>query len=165
MKALHHVIETRLMEIPEQNTEAMNRLRIQLLRLASGKPVTKEMILSGQPYMDLETFEAKKFYEEEKNRVFLLDVRTAQDYNKKRIPGAKLIPVQELENRYQTEIPLDASKILVYCARGERSRTACEFLSRQGYTNIYNLKEGINQWPGPTEEESEFQLIHIESHP
>jgi len=164
MKALHHVIETRLMELPEQNIEAMNRLRIQLLRLASGNPVSKEMILSGQPFMDLMASNAQKIFEEEKDRIFLLDVRTAQENNKKRIPGSKLIPIQELERRYQSEVPLDASKVVVYCARGERSRNACEFLSQQGYANIYNLQGGIDQWPGPTEEGSEVQLIHIESH-
>jgi len=56
----------------------------------------------------------------------------------------------------------EALKIFVYCAGGDRSREACEFLSLQGYVNVYNLRGGIKQWIGPTEAEEENQLIHIE---
>jgi len=57
--------------------------------------------------------------------------------------------VQMLEERWK-EIPKDGRKTLVYCAGGERSAAACEFLSRQGYENLYNLAGGFHAWSGPT---------------
>ena len=52
----------------------------------------------------------------------LLDVRTEGEYRSAHIPGAKLIPVQELESRLDE---LDqATGVIVYCQYGLRSATA-----------------------------------------
>ena len=162
IKSLLRVIETRLIELPEENVEAISRLQIQLLRLASGLPLTKEMILSGKPFMDISPEDAHTLFEKEKDEIFLLDVRTPKEYNTRRIPGARLIPLNDLKHHFKSELPNEALKIFVYCAGGDRSREACEFLSLQGYVNVYNLRGGIKQWIGPTEAEEETQLIHIE---
>jgi rhodanese-related sulfurtransferase len=97
--------------------------------------------------------------------VFLLDVRTNAEFAKRRIPGAKLIPVEDLEMRHQTEIPAEAEKILVYCEGGDRSRLACDFLSRQNYSNVYFMKDGLQGWPGPVEGDQTGALIQILSKP
>ena len=162
IKSLLRVIETRLIELPDENLELVKRLQIQLLRLASGKPLTKEMILSGKTFMDISPEDALMLFENEKDKIFLLDVRTPEEYNTRRIPDARLIPLNDLKHSFKNELPNEASKIFIYCAGGDRSREACEFLSLQGYVNIYNLRGGIKQWKGPTEVEEEIQLIHIE---
>jgi rhodanese-related sulfurtransferase len=79
----------------------------------------------------------------------VVDVRTAQETARGIVPGALLIPVQLLEERWK-EIPKDGRKTLVYCAGGERSAAACEFLSHKGYENLYNLVGGFLAWSGPT---------------
>ncbi|MES4787195.1 MAG: hypothetical protein C4294_16800, partial [Nitrospiraceae bacterium] len=71
----------------------------------------------------------------------------------------------ELEARYKTEIPETMEKVFVYCAGGERSRLACDFLSRQGYTNLYNVQDGMQGWRGPTEGEGEIKFIQFERRP
>lgn len=76
--------------------------------------------------------------------VFLLDVRTQEEYNEGHIPGSTLIPVQELETRLN-ELPQN-KKILVYCRSGNRSATASEILIRNGFTQIFNMKGGITEW-------------------
>ena len=60
-----------------------------------------------------------------------------------------MIPLDELEER-KIEVPA-SRKVLIYCAAGARSAEACEYLSRQGHDELYNLEGGISAWPGPFE--------------
>lgn len=78
------------------------------------------------------------------NEVFLLDVRTQEEFDERYIEGAILIPDYELESRLD-EVPVH-EKILVYCRSGRRSVTARNILIDAGYTNVYNMLGGINDW-------------------
>ncbi|MEG6586247.1 rhodanese-like domain-containing protein [Dendrosporobacter sp. 1207_IL3150] len=78
-----------------------------------------------------------------------IDVRTNDEYTQGHIPGAKLIPLDELAGRI-TEIPKD-TKIMLICRSGNRSTTAAKVLLSNGYTNIYNVSGGMLAWKGPTE--------------
>ena len=81
----------------------------------------------------------------EKNKgIFLLDVRTPQENSQARLPGSVLIPINEIEHRIK-EIPRNKT-ILVYCAVGARSKPAAEFLSRNGYKDVYNMTDGLVGW-------------------
>jgi rhodanese-related sulfurtransferase len=92
---------------------------------------------------DITSTEARTLLE--KNRkVYILDVRTPEESRQARIRGAVLIPVGELKRRVG-EVPKNRT-ILVYCAVGSRSRSAVEFLSQQGYGEIYNMSDGIVGW-------------------
>jgi rhodanese-related sulfurtransferase len=91
----------------------------------------------------------------------VVDVRTPREYAARRLPGAKLVPFDELPNRYKAEIPETTEKVFLYCMGGERSRSACDFLSRQGYTNLYNIKDGLQGWRGPIEGEGEVKMVHF----
>lgn len=52
------------------------------------------------PVKSFDTDEAKKYIEEHKEGSFtLLDVRQPGEYERERIPGAKLIPLPELTDR------------------------------------------------------------------
>jgi rhodanese-related sulfurtransferase len=74
---------------------------------------------------------------------FLLDVRTPQENAAQAIEGSYLLPLQELGNRLQ-EVPRN-KEIVVYCRVGNRSASACSYLSRMGY-NVKNLEGGILVW-------------------
>lgn len=78
------------------------------------------------------------------NEVFLLDVRTKEEFDAGYIEGAILIPDYELASRL-SEVPDDA-KILVYCRSGRRSVDASNILLDAGYTDVYNMLGGINEW-------------------
>jgi rhodanese-related sulfurtransferase len=39
-----------------------------------------------------------------------------------------------------------SANILIYCASGGRSGKACNLLYKEGYTNLTNLKGGMNGW-------------------
>jgi len=92
---------------------------------------------------DISSREAKALLEKNKN-VFLLDVRTPQENSQARLPGSVLIPISEFERRIK-EVPRN-KPILVYCAVGSRSKPAAEFLSKNGYKDVYNMTDGIVGW-------------------
>ena len=73
---------------------------------------------------------------------FLLDVRTAQEYQAGHLPNATLIPHTDIAQR-AGELPADkATPIFVYCRTGNRSAIASEALVDLGYTNVVNLRDG-----------------------
>ncbi len=140
-------------------------LRIQTALLAQGKPSSAELIRAGQLYHEISAKEAEGFLADASrdDRMLWLDVRTTVEFSKRHIPGAQLLPVEELEMRYQTEIPLAVEHLVVYCAGGDRSRLACDFLSRHDFGNVYHIKDGLQGWAGPTEGNDAGGLIQIAS--
>lgn len=84
--------------------------------------------------------------------VFILDVRTAEEYEDKHIPSAINIDIYlGQEFIYELE-QLDKSKnYYVYCRSGNRSEQACILMSQMGF-KVYNLEGGINDWEGETVE-------------
>lgn len=78
-----------------------------------------------------------------KEKHILLDVRTSEEVRGGKIPGAKHIALQVLEQRL-SDLPKDRP-IVIYCRSGNRSRTAADVLVRAGYTQLYDLG-GIMQW-------------------
>src|SRR5687768_4710712 len=76
----------------------------------------------------------------------LLDVRRPDEYDSGHLPGAININIQGPEFHEQIE-NLDPSKTYyVYCRSGARSATACTYLKRQGFHDVYNLEGGILAW-------------------
>jgi rhodanese-related sulfurtransferase len=76
--------------------------------------------------------------------VFLLDVRTPDEFRQARLKGAVLIPVTELERRV-SEIPRNRP-VIVYCAVGSRSNVVAGYLVDRGYKDVYNMVDGIVGW-------------------
>jgi sulfur-carrier protein adenylyltransferase/sulfurtransferase len=76
-----------------------------------------------------------------------LDVREPQEWNLGRIPRAVFIPRGNLESRIESTVPRDA-KIVVYCARGNRSAFAAETLEEMGYGDVQSMTEGWSGWIG-----------------
>ena len=92
---------------------------------------------------DISSREARVLMEKNKD-IFLLDVRTPQENSQARLPGTKLIPINEFERRIN-EVPRNKT-ILVYCAVGSRSKPVAEYLSKNGYKNVYNMSDGLVGW-------------------
>ena len=86
---------------------------------------------------------------EEETGYTILDVRTAQEYNEKHIPGAINIANESIGTKDIPELPDKDQLILVYCRSGNRSKQVSEKLVKLGYTNIVEIG-GINSWPGET---------------
>jgi rhodanese-related sulfurtransferase len=87
--------------------------------------------------------EAKELLAKNK-KVYLLDVRTADEFRQARIKGAVLLPMNDLQLKYY-EIPRDRP-VLVYCAVGSRSAIAASFLAEKGYKDVYQMADGLVGW-------------------
>ncbi|MFM8552976.1 MAG: rhodanese-like domain-containing protein [Nitrospiraceae bacterium] len=162
LKRGQHDVWTKVKQLGDDLKGTAEPLRLQMAMMAGGRAVPRELILSGRLYLSLSSLEAQRRIEEARGRAVLVDVSSQRDYAIKRIAGAKLLPLEELEQRYRSEIPEDAESVFVYCATGERSRLACDFLSRQGYGNLYHIRDGLKGWSGPTEGEGLLSLIQIQ---
>ena len=81
---------------------------------------------------------------QENAEVYLLDVRTPQEYFQARLAGAHLIPIDKFLNRIN-EVPTDRP-LMVYCAVGARSSQVADYLARKGYPEVYDLRGGIEAW-------------------
>lgn len=90
----------------------------------------------------------------------LIDVREDYEFRALRVPGAVLLPMSTLSERYET-LPRDRP-LLVMCAAGRRSLVVAEFLGRHGFGDVTNVDGGIDAWkraglpvsealPGPDE--------------
>ena len=79
-----------------------------------------------------------------KEDFILLDVRTDSEYYLSSIDGAFHIPMNDVPNKLDS---LEKDKeIIVQCKSGVRSAKICEFLSKNDYTDVKNLKGGIVAW-------------------
>ena len=88
--------------------------------------------------------EAKRLMDISEDYV-ILDTRTQEEYDVAHIPGAILIPYDEI-NEKAKEMLIDKDQLIfVYCRTGRRSKIAAESLLELGYTNIKEFG-GINSW-------------------
>ncbi|HEY9072892.1 MAG TPA: rhodanese-like domain-containing protein, partial [Desulfobaccales bacterium] len=99
------------------------------------------------PVKSMEADEARDYIAAHKEGEYLiLDVRQPGEYEEAHIPGAQLLPLPELHNKYQE---LDPEKpTIVHCAVGGRSRGAAQMLSGFGFNEVYNLAGGIKAYQG-----------------
>jgi rhodanese-related sulfurtransferase len=74
---------------------------------------------------------------------YLLDVREPVEFRQRRIAGANLIPLGELNTRLD-ELPRDR-EIVCICATGHRSVPAVRQLVDAGYTAV-SLRDGMIAW-------------------
>lgn len=95
------------------------------------------------PVKNLSVGEAREMLQKN-SQLFLLDVRTPEEYSRARIEGGRLIPIDQLAAR-QGEIP-DDRPVLVYCAVGSRSSQVADYLAARRKQPVYNLFGGIWAW-------------------
>ena len=70
----------------------------------------------------------------------LIDVREENEYQLKNI-GGLLIPLNTLQNNLHK---INKEKeVIVHCASGMRSKKAIAIFKENGFTNVYNLKNGL----------------------
>jgi rhodanese-related sulfurtransferase len=85
--------------------------------------------------------EAHELYEE---GVFLLDVRTQEEWDDFHAPDTTLIPLDQLESRLG-ELPED-EPIVVVCRSGNRSQAGRDILLSNGYEPATSMAGGLNAW-------------------
>jgi phage shock protein E len=76
----------------------------------------------------------------------LIDLRTPDEIAKGVIPDA--IQLDYFRKDFEAQIAkLDKTKTyFLYCAAGGRSAETAELMSKLGFKQVYNLKDGFNGW-------------------
>ncbi len=115
---------------------------------AAGYPTVSENDASVPLPRDISIEQAYAYYQQ---GVFLLDVRTQEEWDEYHVPGATLIPLDELPNRLN-ELPA-GQPIMVICRSGNRSQVGRDILLQGGF-NATSITGGIKAWAAagyPTE--------------
>ena len=81
---------------------------------------------------------------QQRDDVIFLDVRTPQERAYASIDGSTLVNFWDLV-RGKVVLPQD-KPILLVCAVGGRSFAVGQIFSKKGYSEVYNLEGGIEQW-------------------
>ena len=74
----------------------------------------------------------------------VVDVRRPVEFGVAHIPGAKNIPLDEVEDRLD-ELRSD-NGVLIYCINGARTRQAEPLLYNNGIENVYHLEGAFQAW-------------------
>jgi rhodanese-related sulfurtransferase len=78
-------------------------------------------------------------------RVVYLDVREANEWNLGSIPHAIHLPRGNLETKVEGIIDRK-QKVVIYCARGNRSALAALTMKQMGYENVASMARGFVGW-------------------
>lgn len=78
--------------------------------------------------------------------VHIVDVRTAGEFQSGHIPGAKNIPLSNLDKGIK-KLNRE-SQVVLYCQSGSRASNALSTLKGSGFSKAWNFG-GISRWRGP----------------
>jgi rhodanese-related sulfurtransferase len=98
------------------------------------------------PYTSITAEEAVELMERESG-FLIVDVRREDEYESGHIPGAILLPNEEIQLGNTEPLPDRDRLLLIYCRTGRRSKEAAGKLSELGYTRVFEFG-GIVDWPG-----------------
>ncbi len=129
----------------------ISRIVDQLRLIGFDEPIStyiwEEKNLIGMPYDSFEIMSVEELVGRQKENlenIFVLDVRTLSEWEKGHIPDSHPIVLNLLLEKMH-EIPSDAM-IATTCRSGYRGSTAASLLKRYGFTNVANIKGGVQAW-------------------
>lgn len=126
----------------------MRGRRILLLAALVALALTVALGASAQGYQAITPDQALERLEGGAGGYFV-DVRSEEEYDQGHIPGAWLIPLDEIQAG-AGGLPQDKDLAMyVYCRSGVRSQQASQKLIQLGYTQVYDMG-GILDWPYET---------------
>jgi rhodanese-related sulfurtransferase len=76
----------------------------------------------------------------------VIDVREQPEWAKGRIAGSRHIPVGQLDQRIADLEKFKDRPLIVVCASGMRSASACSTLRKAGFEKVFALDGGIGAW-------------------
>ena len=95
------------------------------------------------------TGECRQYLDSATEKPLLLDVREPWDYRIVHLDDSVLIPMRQIPAAIDT---LDRDReTIVICHHGVRSRQVALYLERLGFTNVVNLRGGMDAWAKQTD--------------
>ncbi len=92
------------------------------------------------------TVEQVKFILHSREKIILIDLRPSGDFQKTRLPGARSVPMKELDMRFH-EIP-KSGRVVLYCdcPQNQVIEPAYQLLKDYGYRNTAVMADGLQEW-------------------
>ena len=118
-----------------------------LLSLCIAWPTASDAAHDQEDVVDTVTPERLKYYLDNKETVTIIDLRPTKEYREKRLPGARSIPINELDKNLRV-IPR-AGRVILYCdcPQNVLIQDAYQVLKDDhGYRNIAIMPDGIKGW-------------------
>ena len=100
-------------------------------------------------YMIQKNFDLKRDFNDQKDITkedldsYIKDVRSPQEYREGHVDGSICIPDYQIKRDIQKYVKDKDEIIVVYCSTGHRSQRCQQILENMGYTNVYNVYDGI----------------------
>ncbi len=76
----------------------------------------------------------------------VLDVRETGEWSTGHIAGARHITLAQLDKHLSELDKFKGKPIIVVCATGNRSSSACGQLKKHGFDKVYSLGGGVSSW-------------------
>lgn len=88
--------------------------------------------------------ELRDHLREQGSAPLLLDVREQWEFETCHIEGSELIPMGAIRNELDRLDP--DQETIVICHHGIRSRAVCNYLEQMDFSNVINLRGGVEAW-------------------
>ncbi len=105
-----------------------------------------EKMLSTMPVDFYQVDPAAAQQQIENAKPFILDVRESAEMAKGKIVGSTNIPIRDLPKMTAKLPESKTAPILVYCQVGYRGGIGMTILRMWGYTNVRNIRGGLDGW-------------------
>lgn len=81
-----------------------------------------------------------------REKFVFIDLRPVPDFQKARLPGARSVPMKELDKRFR-EIP-QSGRVVLYCdcPQNQLIEEAYQLLKDYGYRNTAVMADGFQEW-------------------
>ncbi|MGB5260175.1 MAG: rhodanese-like domain-containing protein [Gammaproteobacteria bacterium] len=98
---------------------------------------------------EITTGECRDYLETAAEKPVLLDVREPWEYKIVHLDESVLIPMRQIPGALDTLDP--DRETIVICHHGIRSRQVALYLEHNGFTNVINLRGGMDAWAKDTD--------------
>lgn len=93
-------------------------------------------------YINIDDNKLKELMDDKENTI-LVDVRSEEEFEESNIEKSINMPLHQLMYNIDDIEDYKDKNVIVYCRSGHRSITACNLLSVEGFSKVYNLEKGI----------------------
>ena len=115
-----------------------------LIALVSGGMLLWPLVRRGAGGPSVSTLEATQLIN--RSDALVVDLRSAEDYAKGHVLGAKNIPLADLERRAGELEKLKGKPLILHCADGNRTGGGIALLRAKGFDKTHNLAGGYAAW-------------------
>lgn len=81
-----------------------------------------------------------------RDEAVFVDIRNENAYQTSHLPGAVNIPMEYLDKRQDRLKRFRDRSIVVYCDSGQRTLKAVQALQALGWSEVHQLRGGLNAW-------------------